>query len=59
MFNGATFQGHWQSPVAQVFSPTATQIRQLIAFLLSIDESTTTYAVPALGDTGGDFCSQD
>jgi hypothetical protein len=51
-----TFQGHYQSPLAQVFNPTATQIRQLVAYLLSIDGSTTPLATPALGAGGGDIC---
>ena len=52
----STFQGHYQSPLAQVFNPTATQIRQLVAYLLSIDGSTTPLAIPALGAGGGDLC---
>ncbi len=52
-----TFAGHYQSAVAQVFSPTATQVQQLVAYMLSIDASTTTVAIPALGASGGDFCS--
>ena len=55
-FTTTTFIGHYQSPVAQVFSPTATQIRQLVAFMLSIDGSTTPSAIPALSPTGGDIC---
>jgi mono/diheme cytochrome c family protein len=54
----ATFQGHYQSPVAQVFSPTAAQISQLVSYLLSIDEDQTTFAIPALGASGGDLCHQ-
>jgi YVTN family beta-propeller protein len=53
---GATFVGHHQSPIAQVFNPTATQIQQLVAFLLSIDESTPPVAIPAAGNRGGDIC---
>ncbi|MBS2029299.1 MAG: hypothetical protein JST54_15465 [Deltaproteobacteria bacterium] len=52
-----TFQGHYQSPVAQVFQPSASDIRQLTAFLLSIDGDTTTISEPALGPSGGDMCS--
>jgi YVTN family beta-propeller protein len=51
-----TFQGHYQSPIAQVFTPSATQIQQLVAFMLSIDGSSPPLAVPTLGNTGGDFC---
>ena len=50
------FKGHFQSPIAAVFSPTATQIKQLTAFLLSIDGSTASIAVPAKGSTGGVLC---
>jgi len=53
---GATFLGHHQSPIAQVFNPTAAQIRQLVTFLLSIDESTTPVPIPAVGSNGGDLC---
>jgi YVTN family beta-propeller protein len=53
---GPTFLGHHQSAVAQVFNPTAPQIQQLVAFLLSIDESTPTVAIPAAGNRGGDIC---
>jgi cytochrome c peroxidase len=50
------FSGHYQSAVAQVFSPDATQLRQLVAFLLSIDESTTAFLIPAKSNTGGVLC---
>ncbi|HEY2366272.1 MAG TPA: hypothetical protein VGH87_07805, partial [Polyangiaceae bacterium] len=51
------FQGHHRSAIANVFNPTPTQIQQLVAFLLSIDGSTTSVALPTLGATGGDFCA--
>lgn len=51
-----TFQGHYQSPVAQVFNPTATQVQQLVAYLLSIDGTVTAPAKQALGASGGDIC---
>jgi DNA-binding beta-propeller fold protein YncE/mono/diheme cytochrome c family protein len=50
------FAGHHQSAVAQVFTPNATDIRQLVAYLLSIDESTLAFPVVAKGATGGDLC---
>jgi cytochrome c peroxidase len=53
---GATFVGHHQSPIAQIFNPTPAQIQQLVAFLLSIDESTLPIAIPAAGNRGGDIC---
>lgn len=34
-----------------------TKVDQLVAFLLSIDESSTTVAIPAFGSGGGSFCS--
>lgn len=34
-----------------------TKLAALIEFLLSIDEGTDSIAIPALGPTGGDFCS--
>jgi mono/diheme cytochrome c family protein len=51
-----TFQGHYQTAVANIFSPTAAQIQQLIAYLLSIDGSVTAPAAPAVGPSGGDLC---
>jgi YVTN family beta-propeller protein len=51
------FVGHHQSPVAQVFNPTATDIKQLVAYLLSIDESEPTIAIPAAGAAGGNICA--
>ena len=56
MFNNAIFAGHYQS-LAAVFSPTATQTRQLVAYLLSIDPSTTAPALPTMpSNEGGDLC---
>jgi len=52
----ALFVKHHQSAIAQVFSPTAAQVKQLVAFLLSIDGSTTPIAIPAAGSNGGDIC---
>ena len=51
-----TFQGHFQTAVASVFSPTPTQVEQLVAFMLSIDESTAASTVPAVGAAGGVIC---
>jgi hypothetical protein len=50
------FTGHFQSPVAAVFQPSADQVRQLTAYLLSIDEDEPTFPVPAKGAQGGDIC---
>ncbi len=50
------FTGHYQSAVAAVFAPTAAQIRQLVAFMLSVDESTAALAIPPTGNTGGSIC---
>jgi hypothetical protein len=52
----ARFIGHHQSAIAPTFTVNTTQIRQLVAFLMSIDESTPPIAIPALGATGGDLC---
>jgi hypothetical protein len=57
LFNDTLFHGHHRSPVAQVFTPTATQVKQLVAFLLSIDGNTTTIPIPAASASGGDICS--
>jgi YVTN family beta-propeller protein len=53
---GTLFVGHHQSPVAQVFAPSATEVKQLVAFLLSIDEDQPSLAIPAKGASGGDLC---
>jgi hypothetical protein len=53
---GATFQGHYQSALAQIFSPTPAQVKQLVAYLLSIDGNTAQIPIPTLGATGGDIC---
>lgn len=50
------FQSHYQSAIAQVFSPTPTEKKQLIAYLLSIDEDEAPFDVPTKGTTGGDIC---
>ena len=50
------FVGHHTSAVAQVFVPDANKTKQLVAFLLSIDESELPVAIPAKGATGGDLC---
>lgn len=50
------FQAHHQSAVAQVFTVDAAKRAQLVAFLLAIDESEPTLAIPAKGATGGDIC---
>ncbi len=50
------FVGHYQSPVAQIFNPDDAQKRQLIAYILSLDEDEAPIAIPALGATGGDLC---
>jgi YVTN family beta-propeller protein len=59
-----TFVGHYQTAVAQVFDlnpatnpQAATIVRQLTAYLLSIDGSTTPFTIPAAGTGGGDICS--
>lgn len=52
----ARFSGHHQSAIAPTFTVNATKIRQLVAFLMSIDESSAPIAIPALGATGGDLC---
>jgi cytochrome c553 len=50
------FGGHTHSAVAQIFSPSAGDVRALTAYVLSIDESTPAIAVPAKGGGGGDLC---
>ena len=45
-----------QSALAQVFNPKPAQVKQLVAYLLSVDGGTTPFAIPALGAGGGDIC---
>ena len=49
------FIAHYRA-LAPNFVPTATQVGDLVAFLLSIDEDTATLAIPPLGAQGGTFC---
>ncbi|NUO49752.1 MAG: hypothetical protein HOV80_12930 [Polyangiaceae bacterium] len=56
LLDDGLFASHHRSAVASVFSPDETQKRQLIAYLLSIDESTTVEPIPAKGASGGDLC---
>jgi cytochrome c peroxidase len=57
VFDETFFAGHHRSAVAQVFDPTDDQKRQLVAYLLSLDEAEPTIAIPALSSLGGDFCA--
>ncbi|MEZ4309918.1 MAG: hypothetical protein R3F14_17915, partial [Polyangiaceae bacterium] len=52
----AVFKDHHQSAIAQVFSPSAAEKKQLVAYLLSIDEDENTFAIPTKGANGGDIC---
>jgi mono/diheme cytochrome c family protein len=52
----AIFAGHHQSAIAAVFSPSAAQKKQLVSYLLSIDESSAPVAIPAKGANGGVLC---
>jgi YVTN family beta-propeller protein len=50
------FLKHHQSAVANVFNPDVTQVKQLVAYILSIDEDEPTFATPPKGNSGGDLC---
>ncbi|MBK8256368.1 MAG: hypothetical protein IPK82_27325 [Polyangiaceae bacterium] len=50
------FKAHYQSAIAQVFNPTPAQKQQLVAYVLSIDESEAPFMIPAKGASGGDIC---
>jgi YVTN family beta-propeller protein len=56
-----TFKQHHQAFAVNFLDPSdsqaGTERDQLVAFLLSIDNSTQSVAIPALGATGGDFCA--
>jgi YVTN family beta-propeller protein len=56
VFDESLFAGHHRSAIASTFTPTADQKRQLIAYLLSIDEDQATSAIPAKSNQGGDLC---
>ena len=56
LFDDALFNQHHRSAVAQVFNPSEEQKRQLVAYLLSIDEDETAVPIPDAGSTGGDLC---
>jgi len=56
MYNNVIFAKHYDA-LGAVFTPTATTTRQLVAYLLSIDESTTAPALPtAPSAEGGNIC---
>jgi hypothetical protein len=56
-----TFQTHYQALAPGFLDASdparAGKVAALVQFLLSIDGDTSTIAVPALGSTGGSFCS--
>jgi cytochrome c peroxidase len=51
------FLGHHQSAIASVFTPSATDIQQLVAYMLSLDGSTAPVTIPVAGNGGGDICA--
>ncbi len=57
LFNDALFNGHHRSAIAQIFTPTAAQVKQLVTFLLTIDPNAAVIAIPAKSNAGGDICS--
>ncbi|HZO16365.1 MAG TPA: hypothetical protein VFB62_23990, partial [Polyangiaceae bacterium] len=50
------FDGH-HAALSAGFAPSADEVRELVAYLLSIDEATTPFALPTAGPDGGDFCA--
>lgn len=56
LLDDTLFSAHHRSAIANVFVPTEDQKRQLVAYMLSIDESTATTPIPPKGDKGGDLC---
>jgi hypothetical protein len=56
VFDDTLFKSHHQSAVAQVFVMNDTKKRQLVAFVLSIDEDEAKIASPPKGSGGGDLC---
>jgi hypothetical protein len=56
MFNNAIFQSHYQA-LGAVFVPTQATVRQMVAYLLSIDGNTSPITLPAGPSAeGGDIC---
>jgi YVTN family beta-propeller protein len=55
VFNDTLFHGH-HTALNVNFALDATQTKQLVAYLLSIDESESPLAIPAKGAAGGDLC---
>jgi YVTN family beta-propeller protein len=56
LFDDTMFAEHHKSAITTGFNPDATAKRQLVQFILSLDESEPTVAIPAKGATGGDLC---
>jgi len=50
------FLKHHQSAVANIFAPDAAQVKQLVAYILAIDEDEPSFAIPAKSNGGGDLC---
>jgi YVTN family beta-propeller protein len=50
------FLKHHQSAIASVFSPEDIEVKQLVTYVLSLDEEETPFNIPAKGNTGGDLC---
>ncbi|MEQ9325516.1 MAG: hypothetical protein RIF41_40500, partial [Polyangiaceae bacterium] len=50
------FSGH-HAALNDGFAPTNQDVAHLVAYLLSIEESTIPWTLPALGADGGDFCA--
>jgi mono/diheme cytochrome c family protein len=55
VFSDSLFHGH-NTALNVNFVPDATQVKQLVAYLLSIDEDEAALAIPAKGAAGGDIC---
>ncbi len=56
LFDDTLFAEHHKSAITTGFNPDATAKRQLVQYILSLDESSTPVAIPAKGATGGDLC---
>lgn len=54
----STFAAHYASPVAAAgFLSQVGDVSKLVAYLLSIDESSPPVPIPPVGPSGGDFCA--
>ena len=55
LYSSSVFKAHAVA-LGAASTPSQTTVPQLVAYLLSLDQSTTPLAIPSLGGSGGDLC---